>query len=76
MFGLLHRHSSSVVLIFPFISAVSRTCYEDHNFGHIKIPKGMQIMINMTDLHYNPDLWTTYDPAEFHPERLFVLMDF
>ena len=51
------------------VSAVSRTCYEDHHFGKLKIPKGMQIMINMKDLHFNPDLWTTHDPKEFHPER-------
>ncbi len=49
--------------------ATTRVAYEEMTFKDITIPKGMSVIINMEDLHFNPEFWGTHDPQRFVPER-------
>ena len=49
--------------------AVQRICNETTQIGHITIPKGTKVQINVADIHINPDLWGPEPVDQFVPER-------
>ena len=48
---------------------VQRICNETTQIGHITIPKGTKVQINVADIHINPDLWGPEPVDQFVPER-------
>ncbi len=46
-----------------------RVAEEETTYEGITIPKGMNVHIDMEDLHFNPELWGKHDPQQFVPER-------
>ena len=53
--------------IFP--AGITRHAFEEMTYEGITIPKGMNVHIDMEDLHFNPVLWGKHDPHKFVPER-------
>jgi cytochrome P450 len=57
--------------MFPIApSVITRQSTEDVCIKDIGVvPAGTLIIVDMYNLHYNPNLWGPLDPQEFHPER-------
>ncbi len=57
--------------MFPIApTAITRQSTEDFCIKDIGVvPAGTLIIVDMYNLHYNPNLWGPLDPQEFHPER-------
>ncbi|EEC12726.1 cytochrome P450, putative [Ixodes scapularis] len=42
-------------------------CEEERCFNGLRIPAGMNVLIPVHQIHYDPELWG--DPQKFRPER-------
>ncbi|GBM07789.1 Cytokinin hydroxylase [Araneus ventricosus] len=51
----------------PGVNSVSRVSVTDVDFGHICIPKGMEIHVPVEYIHHSDDFWER--PEEFDPDR-------
>lgn len=49
--------------------AVQRMCKETTRVGDFVIPKGARVIINVADIHYNPELWGPEPVDQLVPER-------
>ncbi len=59
-----------VLKIHPIVPiGMIRVAAEDMTYEGITIPKGVNIHIDMENLHFNPTLWGKHDPQKFVPER-------
>ena len=47
-------------------------CNETFTYRDITIPKGMQVLVPIIAMHYNPDYWP--EPKKFIPERYAALL--
>ena len=50
-------------------NAVQRKCNETTKVGNVIIPKGAKVMINVSDIHCNIDLWGPEPVDQMVPER-------
>ena len=60
--------------LLSFYRGTTRACTEEAKLGHITVPAGTQVQINMDDLHFSPELWGQHDPNKFVPERYEILL--
>lgn len=49
--------------------ATTRLTSEDMTYKDVTIPKGVNVRIDMDELHFNPEFWGKHDPQKFVPER-------
>ena len=58
--------------LYPPVFLIARQTSESLELDGHKIPKGMQVNINIRSIHSNPDTWENpdeYDPLRFHPSN-------
>ncbi|GFV80156.1 cytochrome P450 3A13 [Trichonephila clavipes] len=51
----------------PTMNFVSRICTANIDYGHVKIPKGMEILVPEHYIHYSEEFWE--QPEEFNIDR-------
>ncbi|CAF1443287.1 unnamed protein product, partial [Didymodactylos carnosus] len=61
------RETLRMYPIAPFI--VNRKCNDDCTINGMQIKHGMNFIIDMFSVHYDPVLWGPTDPNIFYPER-------
>lgn len=65
-----------VLRMYPIAnSMVSRKCVVDNliiNNGNYRIPKGMNIVVDVLSIHFDPVWWGPVDPKIFYPERFLT----
>lgn len=44
----------------------------DAGSGNYYVPSGMNIVVDVLSLHYDPVLWGPVDPELFYPERFLT----
>lgn len=49
------------------VGFVTRRAARDFEFKDVKIPKGLSVMVPVTYLHHDPEVW--HEPEKFDPER-------
>lgn len=54
--------------LYPPVVVISREALKEMNFGNIKVPKGVNLWMLVTELHTNPEYWGP-DSYKFNPER-------
>ncbi len=68
----LVNHTEVLDDVLVTFRACSRHCYEPCEIAGFSIPAGVQVQMNLTAVHMNPDLWGPEDPAKCVPERYVV----
>lgn len=66
-----------VLRMFPIANTmVSRKCAVEKGLriddGNYYIPKGMNVVVDVLSIHYDPVLWGPVDPEIFYPERFLT----
>lgn len=65
-----------VLRMFPIASTmVSRKCVVDDlkiDGGNYFIPKGVNVVVDVLSIHYDPVIWGPVDPNIFYPERFLT----
>ena len=65
-----------VLRMFPIAnSMVSRKCMVDDLYldeGNYHIPFGMNVVVDVLSIHYDPVIWGPVDPETFYPERFLT----
>jgi len=51
----------------PAAPNLARSCAEDVQIGDVLVPKGSTVVVNIYNLHRNPEYWP--EPLKFDPER-------
>ncbi|XP_077528044.1 cytochrome P450 3A24-like [Haemaphysalis longicornis] len=59
--------NESMRLYTAVVGFVTRRAEKDYEFKGIKIPKGLSVMVAVSSLHHNPEMWD--EPEKFDPER-------
>ncbi|CAL1270228.1 unnamed protein product [Larinioides sclopetarius] len=54
----------------PAVNTISRVTVTDVDYGHIYIPKGMEINVPVDYIHHSGDFWV--QPEEFDPDRFLL----
>lgn len=58
---------SETLRLYPPAVATLRLCTEDCMLKHLKVPKGLAVMIPIYSIHMDPTIWP--NPDKFDPER-------
>lgn len=64
--------NESMRLYSPITGFITRRAANDYEYKGVKIPKGLSIMIPISYMHYDPDVWEqpeAFDPERFSPEN-------
>ena len=48
---------------------VARMCMETTSIKGITLPPGVAVMADVWTLHYDKNIWGSYDPNTFEPDR-------
>ncbi|OVA09412.1 Cytochrome P450 [Macleaya cordata] len=68
---LLNMVINESLRLYPPVSILPRTVFEDIKLGDLHIPKGLSIWIPVLALHHSEELWGK-DVNEFNPDRFAV----
>ncbi|XP_077547570.1 cytochrome P450 3A19-like [Haemaphysalis longicornis] len=49
------------------VGFITRQALNDYEVNGLKIPKGMNVLVPVSYLHHDPDVW--HEPERFDPER-------
>jgi len=69
----LERIVKEALRMFPSVPMISRNLANDTNLGGYVVPKGVQVVVDILNLHYDPKYYPKpeiFDPDRFLPENV------